>query len=145
MKYSYLWLLFILSVTQAQADPLHGYITNHDIHLCPQRAKHDNRGHAIKGRVEYSHIRGLIGILYDPESGVIDFIYPESDLVRLGVEVGNTILTVNKEHCLPCLLPGVSWYPAGGYLDLVIRTRFGGIRHLSVKLIPASNITGDAN
>lgn len=134
-----LLLLLLILYSPAVAAPLTGYVSN-NAPLCPLRAKLDGRNKTLHGQV--SKDRGVIGIFLNKQTGQIDYIYPESGLIALGINVGDFIIKVEKELYLPCLTPDVVIYPSGYIMNLTIRSQTGQIRTIPVKLIPRKNIVG---
>ena len=130
------FLLTIWAAKAADSPPLKGYIGYQDLHK--QTPKYDKRCPVHKGRLQFEHLRGLIGIVVIPETGQISYIYPESGLIDLGIQAGDYILEVNKAPYRPCQLPNISFYPKGSYIDLTI-SHLGIIRHVSVRVIDARN------
>jgi hypothetical protein len=88
--------------------------------------------------------RGLIGCVYDLNSGRIEYIYPDSNLLKAGVHEGDYILKINKQARRPCLMPMVAIYPAGYNLELEMLKPDGTIYTVKVKLIDANKIVGDS-
>jgi predicted metalloprotease with PDZ domain len=131
-------LMLLLLSLPAHSAPLQGYVNNEDLHNL--KPKYDNRCPVHKGRLQFEHCRGYIGILFNKETGEITFIYPESNLIKLGVQAGDFILEVNHERFRPCLTPAITFYPKGSFLDLTI-SHNGLIRRISVQLIDASKFT----
>lgn len=153
-------LLFILliCIQTVYASPLQGHVNNdpatgqcnnnHNRYkptvLCQQHGKADKRGKVIKGKIEFTHIRGFIGCSLNPHTGEITSINAKSDLISLGISKGDFIIEINHEAIRPCLLPSISFYPKDYYLDLTVKKlSTGDIKHVSVKLIRIPNNIGD--
>ena len=135
------YLLTLISLPISYASPIRGFVSN-DLPLCKQSAVPDKRCPLLKGHVKQTKLKGLIGIRYEYETGRITYIYPESDINRFGVKVGDYVLKIEIERFRPCLMPLISFYPKDYILNLTIKDRFGKIRVLPVKLIDARNIIG---
>lgn len=130
----YFLQLYLITAWQqpAHSAPLHGYISNKELQKL--KPKFDNRCPIQKGKVEFEHCRGYIGILFNPLTGRIDYIYPES---KLKANIGDFILEINHEAYRPCLMPNVTFYPKDSFIDLTI-SHNGQIQHISVQLLDAS-------
>jgi hypothetical protein len=87
--------------------------------------------------------RGLMGCLYEPYTGRIEYIYPDSNLLQAGVQQGDYILKVNKQVRRPCIMPLVAIYPSGYNLELELMHPDGTIYTTKVRLIDANKIVGD--
>lgn len=135
----FLLLLILIPTNNCIAQPLEGHIQN-DPEFKTCQPNLDKRGKPLIGKIDRSFLRGLIGIRFNYETGEITYIYPESDLNRLGVKQGDFILRIEKEHFRPCLMPGVVIYPNGYILNLTIQTKTGQIKTVPVKLIPYKSI-----
>jgi hypothetical protein len=133
-----MYFLTVGTIQPGHSTPLHGYIGHQDLHK--QQPKYDSRCPIHKGKVEFTHTRGFMGILFNPSTASIDFIYPESNLHKLGIEAGDFILEINHERIRPCIMPNVSFYPSGSFIDLTVNHN-GVIKHISVQLINSHNFT----
>jgi|SRR5579872_2668916 len=131
-------VIFYSVNAQVFSKPLEGYVSN-DPKLIGGSCKYDPRGKVHKGKIQFEHIRGLIGCQINPQTGRIDFIYPDSNLIKLGVQTGTYILEIEHERYRPCLLPNVVIYPKAYILNLLIKTPTGEAKRINVPLVDYKN------
>lgn len=138
---SSLLLAYLLSGELAcLSKPLQGHVDNSpNPRLSKCQPRLDKHGKPLIGKINKSFIRGYIGIRYNRESGQLSYIYPESDLNKFDIHVGDYIVKIEKELYRPCIMPNISMYPNSYILLLTIRNKAGVIKTVPVKLIPASN------
>jgi hypothetical protein len=135
-----LLIIYLIAYLPCIATPLQGYISNPPT-LCIQHPALDKHGKPLVGSVRRSNIRGLIGCTINLQTGCIAYIFPESDLNKYGVKVGDYVVGIEKELYRPCLLTTVVIYPMDFILDLTIRTSGGVIKRAPVKLIDYRHFT----
>jgi hypothetical protein len=115
------------------ATPLQGYVSNPP-QLCIQRPKLDPHGKPLIGHASQAKLRGLIGITFNPATGEIEYVYPDSKINKFNVKAGDFILRVEKEDFRPCIMPSVTTYPMGFILLMTIRQAGGKIITIPVEL-----------
>jgi hypothetical protein len=81
------------------------------------------------------HWRGWIGIIYNPGSNIVTYIYPCSNIASLGVEEGDQILTEDG-HPFSNIYggPNPNWIP-GQRVKLKVKKRSGLIFTIVVTLV----------
>jgi hypothetical protein len=115
------------------ATPLQGYVSNPPL-LCKQHPALDKRGKPLCGHASHTNLRGLIGITFNPATGEIEYVYPDSKINKFNVKAGDLILKIEKEQFRPCIMPSVTAYPMGFILLMTIRQAGGKIITIPVEL-----------
>jgi hypothetical protein len=153
LRYLIILLMLVIINQNASAGPLCGAIekkvyTSSPCKLQHQKAKYDPKGKLLKGSAQKSKFfglihqqRGYLGCLFNPYTGEIYYIFPNSDLTRNGIKAGDQFVLIKGQIYRPCLMPSVSTYYSDSFVELLIR-RNNKLLNVRVKLMEPRSMPG---
>lgn len=99
---------------------IRGHVLRMDKNLKLEEATQDHRA-PLPAKVEQTHLRGYLGVRFDPKTGQLLAIAATSDLRRTGIHEGAFILKIDQFDYRPCQMPNVSMRMKGDYVILTIQ------------------------